>query len=47
MVVCGAVFGFCYSCAAVALSTRRVIFKKEVVVEEVAFLFDTSVAEVK
>jgi len=43
MVVWGAAFGFCYSCATVAVSTRRVIFEKEVVVEKVAFIFGTSV----
>jgi len=44
MVVFGAAFGFCYGCAAIAVSTRLLICEKEVVVEKIAFIFSTGVA---
>jgi len=44
MVVLAAAFGFRYGCAAVAVSTRWLIFEKEIVVKKIAFIFSTGVA---
>jgi len=44
MVILDVAFGFCYGCATVAVSTRWLIFEKEIVVEKIAFIFGTGVA---
>jgi len=41
MVILDAAFGFCYGCAAVAVSTRWLIFEKEIVVKKITFIFST------
>jgi len=47
MVICVVAFRLCYGSASIAVSTRLVIVKKEIVIEGIAFLFGTSVAESK
>jgi len=44
MVVFVASFGLCYGSAFVAISTKLLNFKKEVVVKRITFLFGTCVA---
>jgi len=47
MVAFAAVFGFCYSCDAVAICTRGLNFRRERIVEQIGFIFGTVVAGCK
>jgi len=47
MVAFAVVFGFCYSCDAVAVCTRGLNFRRERIVKQIGFIFGTVVAGCK